>query len=193
MNLPNAITVARFALTLAYFVILAHARPERTGLLTLALAVFLVDSITDVLDGWLARRRGLETSFGRFADPFVDKVLICGSYVLLIDLAPASGDTAPVEAWMAVAVIAREIMVTCLRSFLELKGIAFASSFEGKLKMILQCVNIAVLLGYLAFWGGLWPVRLGADLLTAGVICFTLVTGVLYVWRARVLYSRHGA
>jgi CDP-diacylglycerol--glycerol-3-phosphate 3-phosphatidyltransferase len=106
----------------------------------------LVTAGTDWLDGFWARRYGQITILGRMLDPFVDKVVICGTYIFLA-ADPRSG----LMAWMAVLVLGRELLVTALRSFMEQQGADFSASISGKLKFILQCAAVGASLFWLSY------------------------------------------
>ena len=133
LNLPNQITLARLALSVVVFVLIPF------GYYLAALVIFLLAAGTDWLDGYIARKFDLVTKLGRILDPFVDKFLICGVFIYLAAV-PASG----VAAWMAVVVVARELLVTVIRSFLEGEGVDFSAKTAGKLKMVFQCLAAAV-------------------------------------------------
>ena len=92
--------------------------------------MFVVAAGTDWLDGYWARKYGQVTNLGRILDPFVDKIIICGTFIFLAAV-PDSG----VQAWMAVVIVGRELLVTALRSYLEGEGADFSASMSGKLKM----------------------------------------------------------
>src|SRR5690606_21826952 len=101
-------------------------------------ALFLLAATTDAVDGYVARRYGQITTLGRVLDPFADKIIVCGTFVFLLERHPLSG----VTAWMVVIVIGREMFVTGLRSFLEQQGKDFSATWSGKIKMILQCAAL---------------------------------------------------
>jgi len=112
--------------------------------------LFLIAAVSDFLDGWLARRNGWVSAFGRVADPVVDKVLTLGSLIYLssIDGLALEGDYLPVmPVWVVVLMLAREFLVTALRGLVESAGLSFGADRYGKLKLILQVVYIAVPLG----------------------------------------------
>src|SRR5207248_3065665 len=109
------------------------------------LVVFAAAAVTDWLDGYLARRQGLSSTLGRNLDPLVDKVLICGAYIFLLPQGIAEGWLLP---WMVTVIVARELVITGLRSFLENRGAVFGADWLGKLKMGLQC---AALFGVFVF------------------------------------------
>jgi CDP-diacylglycerol---glycerol-3-phosphate 3-phosphatidyltransferase len=107
-----------------------------------AFVLFVVAAGSDWIDGWWARRYQQITQFGRILDPFCDKVLICGTFVLLAVAMRGSSIPwyAQVAGWMAVVVMARELLVTALRSFMEQQGADFSAKFAGKLKMWFQSI-----------------------------------------------------
>lgn len=152
-NLPNAITASRLVMAVVLFALLAlldHARGgadtpfanavrhEERLLLNGCLVIFLAAAISDILDGQIARRWKLQTDFGRIVDPFADKVVVCGAFILLV---PIRG--AQVASWMVVVILARELLVDGLRAFAEAKGVAFPAMASGKAKMVVQSTCIS--------------------------------------------------
>jgi CDP-diacylglycerol--glycerol-3-phosphate 3-phosphatidyltransferase len=108
-----------------------------------ALVLFVLAAGTDWIDGFWARRYGQITQLGRVMDPFADKILICGVFIFLAAVPRAGDDWLPASAiapWMAVVVVAREMLVTALRSFFEEGGVDFSAKWAGKWKMLLQCL-----------------------------------------------------
>ena len=194
-HIPNLLTASRFFMAIAFFIILGFydaARPPRWPLLDIALAVFLVAVCTDMVDGYLARRLGHLTTFGRIADPFVDKIIICGALAYFIGgefTDPATGRNLTGWAtWMVVLILARELLVTGMRSFSESHRISFAATLSGKVKMFVQCVAISWSLVWVAHWadGPEWT-RLVRDALVWTTTLFTGLSGLVYVKRAYVL------
>jgi CDP-diacylglycerol--glycerol-3-phosphate 3-phosphatidyltransferase len=186
-SLPNQLTFARAGLAVVLFALIAH---ERWGW---CLAVFSVAAFTDWLDGYLARAHNLGTALGRVLDPLVDKVLMCGTYVSLLPLGYKDGWLVP---WMITVVVARELIITGLRGYLESAGAVFGADWLGKIKMGLQCAAvIAVFVALLtpppataaAFFG--W-VR---DGLIWAMLAATILSGLQYLWRAAVLLRGEGA
>lgn len=184
LNLPNQLTAARIALAIGLFVLipLQFYGP--------ALFVFLVAAGTDWLDGYIARKYSLVTVLGRILDPFADKLIICGTFIFLA-AAPNSG----LVAWMAVVVIARELLITVIRSYLEQQGADFSASMSGKIKMVCQCLAAAFSLGKLAHYESY--VYLTTDqltLITTGLawlaVLATVYSGWAYLLRAAQLLSR---
>lgn len=134
-NIPNLLTTIRLALAIAVIVLI-----DLQGYLS-AVVIFLIAASTDWMDGYWARKYGQVTKLGRIFDPFVDKIIICGSFIALVEV-----DQAGIAAWMAVVVVARELLVTSLRGIIEGAGGDFSASQLGKWKMVLQCVAVAAAL-----------------------------------------------
>ena len=130
-NVPNQLTAMRLLLSIAVFALIPLEQ------YTLATVLFLVAAATDWVDGYWARRYDQVTQLGRIFDPFVDKVLICGTFIMLAE-AMVNYPIA-IAGWLAVLVMAREMLVTVLRSYIEQQGIDFSAKMPGKLKMVFQC------------------------------------------------------
>ena len=208
-SVPNQLTVGRLVLAAGLFVLLGlYELPpaEYAWMLNVGLAVFILAGITDILDGYLARRFNAISTFGRIVDTFVDKVLIIGAFVMLsggnFALTAASseferglspwltgGMASGVQAWMVVAVLARELLVSGLRGFSEARGKVFAATVWGKVKMVTQVVAICVVLFQLAnFPNAPWAIICRLVAAWAGVIV-TVLTGLPYIERARRLLA----
>lgn len=143
MNLPNAITLGRIFLVPLLVVVLL-TKFEGSAILgvpkeLLGAAIFGLASLTDWLDGYLARRRKQVTVLGQLMDPLADKLLITAAFVSLVQL-----DLAP--AWMVAVIVGREFLVTVLRSIASSKGVVIAASPLGKLKMIAEVTTILALI-----------------------------------------------
>ncbi|MEM1071473.1 MAG: CDP-alcohol phosphatidyltransferase family protein [Planctomycetota bacterium] len=196
-HIPNALVFARLALAAAVFAILASWQPQTPGAadspLLIATALFIVASITDALDGILARRWNAITKFGRVMDPFADKILVLGSFVLLAGPAFAHDAHALTgfTGWMVVAILARELLITSLRGLIEAEGRDFSAATAGKLKMIVQSIATPAVLLILAIdpWDDLFDetastaraVNTAIAWTTTGI---TLLSGVPYILAA---------
>ncbi len=144
-NIPNRISTARLILSCVLFV----AIPLK--LYWAALTLFVVAAGTDWIDGWYARKYNLVTQLGRILDPFCDKILICGAYILIaVEMDPEFSWYAKIAGWMAVVVVGRELLVTVLRSMIEGAGGDFSAKMAGKLKMWFQCIAVGACLVALA-------------------------------------------
>ena len=137
--------MARLLLAVVLFVLLEQQY------YTASLVVFIIAASTDWIDGYWARKYGQITQLGRILDPFADKMIICGAFIFLAagpqlaDGSPASG----VAGWVATLIMAREIGVTALRSFVENQGGDFSAKWAGKWKMVAQCVAASFSIGQL--------------------------------------------
>ncbi len=152
---PNILTFGRFILTIIFLIMILYsprfyAQGERPfpGFLDIAFILFVVAGLTDIVDGTIARKLGVASKFGRMMDPLADKVLVCGAFICfavigepkLFDFKPL---TMTVIQWsVAAVIIAREAYVTVLRHIAEARGINFAATASGKIKMFLQSFAI---------------------------------------------------
>jgi CDP-diacylglycerol--glycerol-3-phosphate 3-phosphatidyltransferase len=176
-NLPNQLTAARFVLALVLFALI-HVESWLWCLI-----VFLIAAFTDWLDGYLARRQNLTSTLGRILDPLVDKVLMCGAYICLL---PFGADGHWLWPWMVTVVVARELIITGLRGWLESHGARFGADWLGKLKMGLQCAAlIAVFVAFLAAEGAMSDFFAGTrNVLIWAMAIVTLLSGLQYLWKA---------
>ena len=138
MNLPNKLTVARFVLALAFVVLMSF---PYLACHLVAYAVFTVAAITDFYDGKIARARNLITNFGKLLDPVADKVLLVGALIMLMSL-----PTLRIPQWTVVAILAREFLITGVRSLAASDGVVIAANTWGKTKAVLQMVYVFVFL-----------------------------------------------
>ncbi len=209
-KLPNQLTLARLALAIIFFAMLALYDAPSPRLLDACFVIYLIAGVTDVLDGYLARRWNITSAFGRITDPFVDKVLVCGAYALLagsnFTFAQSGGVGIPLwernlphwitgemassmQAWMVVVVVAREFIVSGIRGYSESIGQKFPATVWGKAKMLGQSVAIcAVLLQQANFPHASWAVLVKLLAVWLSVI-FTVVSGFAYVTQARRLFA----
>jgi CDP-diacylglycerol--glycerol-3-phosphate 3-phosphatidyltransferase len=183
-NLPNQLTTSRLVLALLLFVLIS------SGSWLWSLVVFALAAVTDWLDGYLARKQGLSSTLGRNLDPLVDKVLICGAYIFLLPYGIREGWLLP---WMVTVIVARELIITSLRSFLENRGAVFGADWLGKLKMGLQCA--ALFSVFIFLWvntGGqsttvVWFFATVRDGFIWAMLAATALSGLQYLWRAASL------
>lgn len=190
MNLPNQLTVFRIILIPVFILLLsvpyAWQSLDVTGVMLplnwlLAAIVFAVASITDFLDGQIARRQHLVTNFGKFADPLADKLLVMTALIFLTGFNV-------VPAWMTAAIVIRELAVTGLRTLIvENNGKVLAAQMPGKIKTFSQMFAIFFLyLKDVPFTAIGLPI--GEILLWIAVI-FTIYSGIDYFWQNRVVFS----
>lgn len=170
MNLPNYITLSRIAaipliiwvLTTTYF-----SAQEETLRVVLASSIFVLASITDGLDGYLARRRGQITTMGVLLDPLADKLMIAAAFITLVQLIPSI-----VNVWVAVIVIGREFLISGLRSIAASEGFTIEASQLGKLKMVVQIVSVVSAI--LALRWDSWPLFAGIFLPVRWIAIFAV-------------------
>lgn len=176
-NIANIVTMLRIALVPVFAWL--HVM-DSTASQMAAAAVFVIAALTDRVDGYLARSRGLVTDFGKIADPIADKALTMTALVLLsID--------GTVPWWVTIVIIVRELGVTLLRFVMVRRGAVMPASSGGKVKTVLQLVFIAMMLvPWAAFLPAnlAWAVDLAARLVMVAAVIVTLVTGVDYTLRA---------
>jgi CDP-diacylglycerol--glycerol-3-phosphate 3-phosphatidyltransferase len=193
MNLPNKLTLSRFALTAAFLAVMFSQIRLRE---TFALALFSVASLTDYFDGKIARRDNLITNFGILMDPLADKILVCSAFIAFVGLNW-------MEAWMVVIIVARELAITGLRLLAASKQVVLAAEGYGKHKTISQIIAILAILvfhsyrewnnvgaavfGFKTIWGGPW-INWFMPLSVWVAVALTFVSGGLYLWRNRQLY-----
>jgi CDP-diacylglycerol--glycerol-3-phosphate 3-phosphatidyltransferase len=167
LNLPNVLTVLRIMLVPVLVVALLGNTPSGD---VLAAVVFALASLTDFVDGYLARARDSITTFGKLMDPLADKLLIVGALLALVSLHRLEG-------WVAMVIIARELAVTVLRVNAGQSGVVIAASMFGKVK---TCVQIAAILAVIAVHGSpLW-----VSLLVYLAVAITVLSGLDYFRRA---------
>jgi CDP-diacylglycerol--glycerol-3-phosphate 3-phosphatidyltransferase len=181
LNVPNQLTGLRLLLSLVLFVLIAFEYYFASTL------VFIVAAGTDWLDGYWARKYGQVTNLGRILDPFVDKIIVCGTFIFL-----AAVPTSEVKAWMAVVVVGRELLVTALRSYLEGEGADFSASMSGKLKMTVQCLAATLSLYALSLVERHETLDLAVFASVWAAILLTLYSGVIYIRRAIELLRKSG-
>lgn len=141
MNLPNKLTILRVAM-IPFFIVflLIPITPYDNWI---ALAIFIVASITDLLDGKIARKYNLVTNFGKFMDPLADKLLVCSALICLIELGR-------IPAWMVIVIIAREFIISGFRLVASDSGVVIAASYWGKFKTTFQMVAVCLLIADIA-------------------------------------------
>lgn len=178
LNLPNVLTVARMVSIPAVVLLLLpdadrSIPPDRS---LVAFLIFVSAALTDLFDGFIARRYHMITNLGKLLDPLADKLLVCAAMIMLIP-------PARVPAWMAVIVVAREIGVTALRGLASTEGVIIAASTLGKWKTLLLNIGVATLILHYPPFGLPIPVHeLGIGVLSVGLI-LTTWSGLDYFFR----------
>lgn len=217
-HVPNAITAARLLLAGVFFVMLSVYQYEGRGdpwFLNTAFFIYVVALISDFLDGYLARKWQVESTFGRIVDPFVDKILVLGAFTFFAgknfiiqdniieqgQLVPVVRTITGVAPGIVVILLARELLVTSLRGASEGAGQNFGAAFSGKLKMVFQSITILVILVYVNYRGWLlefdyrwldrpvdWYAALIRDICIWITVLITILSGIVYIQRALSLF-----
>lgn len=145
MNLPNKLTLSR-VIMVPFFVAFLLLTPKFSYFKWIALVIFIVASLTDLLDGKIARKYNLITNFGKFMDPLADKLLVCSALIGLSSLGVIPG-------WITIVIIAREFIISGFRLIAAEKGVVIAASMWGKWKttfqMIMLCLQMVTMDWYL--------------------------------------------
>jgi CDP-diacylglycerol--glycerol-3-phosphate 3-phosphatidyltransferase len=169
MNLANKLTMLRIFLVPIFLIFIA-ARGIPYGR-ELATIIFIVASLTDKLDGYIARSRNQITNFGKFMDPLADKLLVTAALVSLVELQI-------VHAWVAMIIIAREFAVSGLRTVAASEGNVIAASWWGKIKTVIQIVAIIAALLNLTYVNP--TLKILTDATMAAAVIITIISGVDY-------------
>ena len=138
MNLPNKLTLLRVFM-IPFFVVFLLTDLGGSAGNYIALAIFIAASLTDFLDGKIARKYNLVTNFGKFMDPLADKLLVCAALICLIE-------TGKLAAWMVIVIISREFIISGFRLIASDNGVVIAASYWGKFKTTFQILMICFLI-----------------------------------------------
>ena len=139
MNLPNKLTTLRVIMIPFFVFFLLWQNGENRTFRMIALALFIIASLTDLLDGKIARKYNLVTNFGKFMDPLADKLLGCSALICLIELNA-------LPAWMVIVIISREFIISGFRLIASDNGVVIAASYWGKFKTTFQMVSVVLLI-----------------------------------------------
>ena len=179
MNLPNKLTVLRVIL-IPFFVAFLLLSPGNEAFKWVALAIFIIASLTDMADGKIARKYNLITDFGKFMDPLADKLLVCSAMICLIDLGK-------IPSWVVVIIIAREFIISGFRLVAADNGREIAASYRGKFKTTFQMIMVILMIADL---GTLVPYY---DLLTQVIMwiarALTIISLIDYIVKNKDVMS----
>ena len=191
MNLPNKLTIVRVILIVPFILLLLgshegwgwfqavfgeeHVIPE-----FLALAAFITASLTDMLDGKIARKYNLVTNFGKFMDPLADKLLVCAALIVLVEMGR-------IPSWIVVVIISREFIISGFRLIASDKGVVIAASYWGKFKTTFQMIMIGMMIVedvpvFVDFGGGK-VFGILTTIIMVIALGLTLISLVDYVWK----------
>ena len=139
MNLPNKLTILRVIMIPFFVLALLYNGGENQTLRYVAAAIFIIASLTDMLDGKIARKYNLVTNFGKFMDPLADKLLVCSALICLVELKE-------LPAWMVIVIISREFIISGFRLVASDNGVVIAASYWGKFKTTFQMIAVVLLI-----------------------------------------------
>ena len=176
MNLPNKLTIAR--MIAVPFFIAAYL----LGYFPAALVIFIAASLTDALDGKIARSRNLVTNFGKIMDPLADKILVYSALCLFIE-------SDIIRAWMLILILAREFIVAGMRTVAASEGTVLAAGMSGKIKTALQMVAVIVFLFVLCLNEARATVMMIGNVIFWASLVMTVYSGCEYVWKNRSVFS----
>lgn len=139
MNLPNKLTVLRVIMIPFFVAALLYDGGANQNMRYVAAALFIIASLTDMLDGKIARKYNLVTNFGKFMDPLADKLLVCSALICMIELRE-------LPAWMVIIIISREFIISGFRLVASDNGVVIAASYWGKFKTTFQMIGVVLLI-----------------------------------------------
>lgn len=182
MNLPNKLTVVR-VLMIPFFVwfMLPSLGGEMAASKWIALAIFCIASLTDLLDGKIARKYNIVTNFGKFMDPLADKLLVGAAMICLVEMGR-------LPAWIVIVIISREFIISGFRLIASDNGIVIAASYWGKFKTVFQMAMIIVLIA--AFEGSVFEVV--EQILIWVSLILTIVSLVDYIRKNKEVLTQGG-
>lgn len=139
MNLPNKLTILRVIMIPFFVAALLYDGGANQNMRYAAAALFIIASLTDMLDGKIARKYNLVTNFGKFMDPLADKLLVCSALICMIELRE-------LPAWMVIIIISREFIISGFRLVASDNGVVIAASYWGKFKTTFQMIGVVLLI-----------------------------------------------
>ena len=172
MNLPNKLTILRVIMIPFFVLTLLYDGGENQTLRYVAAAIFIIASLTDMLDGKIARKYNLVTNFGKFMDPLADKLLVCSALICLVELKE-------LPAWMVIVIISREFIISGFRLVASDNGVVIAASYWGKFKTTFQMLMVIVIIFNINLQLG-WLNILGTILIYVALV-LTVVSLIDYI------------
>lgn len=179
MNLPNKLTMFRVILIpfFVFFILTDYAGAASPWI---ALGIFIVASLTDLLDGKIARKRNLVTNFGKFMDPMADKLLVCSALICLVDIGR-------IYSWVVIVIIAREFIISGFRLIASDNGVVLAASYWGKFKTTFQMVMICLMIADIPNAA----VNVITQVVMWAALALTVISLVDYLWKNRNILSEN--
>ncbi|MFI3175987.1 MAG: CDP-diacylglycerol--glycerol-3-phosphate 3-phosphatidyltransferase [Eubacteriales bacterium] len=169
MNLPNKLTILR-VLLIPFFVLFMETSLGEPYSKWIALGIFVVASLTDLLDGMIARKYNLITTFGKFMDPLADKLLVCAAMICLA----GQGQLA---SWIVIVIMSREFIISGFRLVAADQGVVIAASYWGKIKTVFQMIMIILLIMDLE------PLAIVSQIVVGCSVALTIISLLDYLWK----------
>ena len=183
MNLPNKLTISRI-IAVPFFIIC-----YMKGFYIPAFVIFILASLTDMLDGKIARKYNLVTNFGKIMDPLADKILVYSAFCLMVEDGTIPG-------WMLIVILAREFLIAGMRTVAASEGIVIAAAMSGKIKTVLQMIAVPFLLLVTALGNTagisvsvLSVLNMGAQIFLWASLVMTVYSGVEYTMKNKSVFS----
>lgn len=176
MNTPNKLTIARMIIV-PFLVIFLLTGWGGEANRYISLTLFVLASVTDWFDGYLARKNNLVTNFGKFMDPLADKLLVCSAMICMIDLKRLS-------AWFVIIIIAREFIISGFRLIAAENGIVIAANYWGKFKTASQMIMIILLILH---FDGIFVIL--EQIFIWLSLALTIISLITYIWQNRTVLS----
>lgn len=185
MNLPNKLTILRMVLIIPFILLLLGGYQEWRwftavfgGIMEyvdyIALAIFIIASLTDLLDGHIARKNNLVTNFGKFMDPLADKLLVCAAMICLVEMGR-------IPSWVVIIIISREFIISGFRLIASDNGVVIAANYWGKFKTVFQMIMICLMIGNIP------QLQLITDIVMWIALALTVISLADYVWTNRAV------
>lgn len=174
MNLPNKLTIFRMILIVPFVFLMMGGKAGWFGSFAytdfIALAIFIIASLTDLIDGKIARKYNLVTNFGKFMDPLADKLLVSAAMIALVELGR-------IPAWIVIIIISREFIISGFRLIASDKGVVIAANYWGKWKTTFQMIMICMMIGNIAW------LQILTDIVMWIALALTIISLVDYIWK----------
>ena len=171
MNVPNMLTILRMLMVPVFVAVLLAGQSDTANII--AGVIFIAASLTDTLDGYLARKNNQITVFGKFMDPLADKLLVCSALICLVDLNR-------IPSWIVIIIVGRDFIISGFRLIAAEKGVVIAANIWGKLKTVSQMIMVILLVFHFGgFWRTLETVFIWLSLV------LTVVSLINYIWANR--------
>lgn len=175
MNLPNKLTMFRVIL-IPFFVFFMLTDYAGAASNWIALGIFIVASLTDLLDGKIARKYNLVTNFGKFMDPLADKLLVCSALICLVELCR-------IPSWIVIMIIAREFVISGFRLIASDNGVVIAASYWGKFKTTFQMIMVCLMIADLS------QLSIVTEVVMWVALALTVISLVDYLWKNKAVMA----